>query len=156
MHDLLRERVMRRLDSLPEERVYQVLDYIEFVESKYAQRQSSSNVFQKFAENVEDTMRAGKVSAQTIAETMNLMSRAMGVLSGAMAAGKSVASDVVSAARAAQQPPSSAPPAQAPRASDAGTGPAAPASAPAAPSQPAAGVPGEAAPTATSTPESSA
>jgi hypothetical protein len=43
-------------------------------------------------------MRAGRVSASTVAETMGLMSKAMNVLSGVAAAGKSVASDVVSAA----------------------------------------------------------
>ena len=38
-------------------------------------------------------LRAGKVSASAIAETMGLMNKAMGVLSGAAAAGKSVAND---------------------------------------------------------------
>ena len=42
-------------------------------------------------------MRAGKVSATTIAETMGFMSKAMGVLNGAAAAGKSVANDLMSA-----------------------------------------------------------
>jgi hypothetical protein len=94
--DFLRDRIARRLDALPNERLYQVLDYLEFLESKYARRQTaSSNVFQRFAEGVEDTMRAGRVSANTIAEAMNLMNKAMGVLSGVAAAGKSVANDVV-------------------------------------------------------------
>src|SRR5215212_7787525 len=99
MNEVLRERILRKLESLSDERVYQVLDYIEFMESKYAQRQQPSpSVFQRFAETVEDTMRAGRISTQAISETMNLMNRAMGVLSGAVAAGKSVANDVVTAA----------------------------------------------------------
>jgi hypothetical protein len=137
MHELLRERLMRKLDTLPEERVYQVLDYIEFLESKYARAQGAPTVFQRFADGVEDTMRAGRLSASTIAETMSLMSKAMGVLSGAMAAGKSVASDVVTAARAAQQPPSSAPTATPPAAT--GSAPSAPAAPPNPTSAPAAG-----------------
>ena len=36
MHDVLRQRLLRRIESLPEEQVYQVLDFIEFLESKYA------------------------------------------------------------------------------------------------------------------------
>src|SRR5687768_6671764 len=98
MNEFLRDRIIRKLESLSDERLYQVLDYVEFVESKYATRQAPANVFQRFAEGVEDTLRAGRVSASTIAETMNLMNRAMNVLSGVAAAGKSVASDVVNAA----------------------------------------------------------
>jgi len=99
MNEFLRDRIMRRLDALPDERLYQVLDFVEFLESKYADRQSpTANVFTKFAETVEDRLRAGRVSASTISETMNLMSKAMGVLNGVAAAGKSVASDIVGAA----------------------------------------------------------
>src|SRR5690606_33321864 len=99
MNPVLRERIIRKLDSLPDDRVYAVLDFIEFMESKYAARQgTSANVFQRFAEGMEDTLRAGRVSAATIGETMNYLSKAMGVLSGAVAAGKSVATDVLDAA----------------------------------------------------------
>lgn len=105
MNDLLKDRILRRLEVLPEDRQYQVLDYIEFLESKYAQRQSPGpNVFQKFAEGVEDTLRAGNVSASTISEAMGFMSKAMGVLNGVAAAGKSVASDIVSPAKPADAP----------------------------------------------------
>ena len=99
MNQFLRERILRKLDTLSDERAYQVLDFVEFLESKYAERQNpSANVFQRFAETVEDRLRAGRVSAATISETMNLMNKAMGVLSGVAAAGKSVANDIVGAA----------------------------------------------------------
>jgi hypothetical protein len=99
MNQFLRERILRKLDAISDERAYQVLDYVEFLESKYAERQNpSANVFQRFAETVEDRLRAGRVSATTISETMNLMNKAMGVLSGVAAAGKSVANDIVGAA----------------------------------------------------------
>lgn len=105
MNDVQRDRILRKLETLPDERVYQVLDYIEFIESKYAARSPvTAGIFQRFAEGVEDTMRAGRVSAATIGETMNYLSKAMGVLSGAVAAGKSVANDVVTAA---SRPPAS-------------------------------------------------
>ena len=102
MNDLLRDRILRRIETLSDERGYQVLDYVEFLESKYAERKPASpNVFQRFAEGVEDTMRAGKVSASAVAQTMGLMSQAMNVLNGAAAAGKSVASDIVGGVKAA-------------------------------------------------------
>jgi hypothetical protein len=94
----LRDRIVRKLETLSNERLYQVLDYVEFLESRYAERQPSpASVFQRFTDGLEDTMRAGRLSADTIAQTMSLMNRAMGVLSGVAAAGKSVASDVVGA-----------------------------------------------------------
>jgi hypothetical protein len=99
MNQLLRDRILRKLESLSDERGYQLLDYVEFLESKYADKTAQApSVFQRFAEGVEDSLRAGRVSAATIAETMNLLNKAMGVLSGVAAAGKSVATDVVEAA----------------------------------------------------------
>jgi hypothetical protein len=115
-HPFLRDRILRKLETLSNDRLYQVLDYVEFLESRYAERQpSAASVFQRFTEGLEDTMRAGRLSADTIAQTMTLMNRAMGVLSGVAAAGKSVASDVVNAAsrpvqRGSTRPPSGQPP----------------------------------------------
>lgn len=103
MNEHLRDRILRKLDSLSDERGYQVLDYVEFLESRYAERQSPSNAFTRFTEAVEDRLRAGKVSAGAIAETMGLMNRAAGVLNSALAAGRSVASDIVDAATSATQ-----------------------------------------------------
>lgn len=98
-NEFLRDRIVRKLTALPDERLYQVLDFVEFLETKYAEEPAAAaNVFQRFAEGVEDKLRAGRVSASTIAETMNLMHRAIGVLNGVTAAGKSVASDIVDVA----------------------------------------------------------
>jgi hypothetical protein len=107
MNTTLRDRILRKLDTLSDERGYQVLDYVEFLESRYAEKTAQSpNAFQRFAEGVEDSLRAGRVSAATIAETMGLLNKAMGVLSGVAAAGKSVATDVMDAAsRGATRPP---------------------------------------------------
>jgi len=100
MNEHLRERILRKVEALSDERGYQVLDYVEFLESKFAERQTpQGNAFTRFTEAVEDRLRAGKVSAAAIAETMGLLNRAANVLNGAVAAGKSVASDLVSAAQ---------------------------------------------------------
>ena len=115
MNQFLRDRILRKLDTLSDERAYQVLDYVEFLESKYAERQNpTANVFQRFAETVEDKLRAGRVSAATISETMGLMNKAMGVLSGVAAAGKSVANDIVGAASSLTTPSAAVPEGTAP------------------------------------------
>ena len=105
MNPHLRDRILRQLDSLSDERGYQVLDYVEFITTKYAEKpQSSASLFTKFTEGVEDRLRAGKVSASTIADAMSLMNKAVGMLEGVAAAGKSVANDVMTAARTAAAP----------------------------------------------------
>jgi hypothetical protein len=102
MNAHLRERILRKLEALNDERGYQVLDYVEFLESKFAERQTPpGNAFTRFSEAVEDRMRAGKISASAIAETMGLLNRAANILNGAVAAGKSVATDIYSAAQSA-------------------------------------------------------
>lgn len=101
MNPYLRDKLLQKLETMADERGYQVLDYVEFLESKYAERQSpaatAGNPLSRFADAVEEKLRAGRVSASTIAETMSLMNKAVGVLNGAAAAGKSVASDLMSA-----------------------------------------------------------
>ena len=95
MNEILLERVRRRLEALSDERAYQVLDYIEFLESKYAARSSvEPTAFQKLAETVEDTLRAGRMSAKAIGTTMDAMSAAGRVMGGLAAAGKAVVDQV--------------------------------------------------------------
>lgn len=103
MNVYLRDKLLQKLEALSDERGYQILDYVEFLDSKYADKSQAAsaaaagNPLSRFADAMEERMRAGKVSATTIAETMGFMSKAMGVLNGAAAAGKSVATDFMSA-----------------------------------------------------------
>jgi hypothetical protein len=100
MNEHLRSRIQRRLESLSDDRGYQILDYIEFLESKYADKSapasaaSAANPFTKFTDAVEDRLRAGRVSATAIAETVNLMNKATSVLNSALSATKSMASEL--------------------------------------------------------------
>ena len=89
MHDVLRQRLMRKIESLPEEQVYQILDYIEFLEGKYATdiAQEASG-FQKFAESMEDKLREKAMSPATLREAFQLISAADRVLSNVSSAGK--------------------------------------------------------------------
>ncbi|MDP3908964.1 MAG: hypothetical protein Q8Q14_01105 [Gemmatimonadales bacterium] len=88
MNDVLAERIRRQLDTMPDEQAYQVLDYIEFLESKYAQRAAGAPPFQKVAETLEDTLRAGRVPVTIIRGTMDAVGKAGKFLEGLAAAGK--------------------------------------------------------------------
>jgi hypothetical protein len=118
MNQTLRDRILRKLDELPDERGYQLLDYVEFMESKFAGKTAvAPGVFERFAEGVEDTLRAGKVSASTIAETMGLLNKAMNVLGGVAETGKTIANDAMDSMRLTAErrvPPAPPPAAPAP------------------------------------------
>jgi hypothetical protein len=100
MNPYVRDRINRKLDTLSDERLYQVLDYVEFLESKYAEKPAPvTNVFQKFTDGVEDTLRAGGLAAGTVVEAVGFLNKAMGVLNNVAQTTKTVATDVVSTAK---------------------------------------------------------
>ena len=95
MHDVLRQRLMRTIESLPDDQIYQVLDYIEFLEAKYAEADAvEASGLQKFAEGLQDKLRKKAVSPNTIREAFQLISAADRVLSGVSSAGKRVLADL--------------------------------------------------------------
>ena len=93
MNEILRDRLLRKLDALPDDKAYQVLDYVEFLESKYAQRAAGAPAFQKVAETLEDTLRAGRVPVNIIRGTMDAVGKAGRFLEGLAAAGKAAVED---------------------------------------------------------------
>ena len=95
MNDVLKQRILRALETLSDERGYQVLDYVEFLESKYAQRQRPTNILAQISDAVEDTMRAGKVPVTAIRTTTGLMDGAAKVMKGLAAAGQAVVEEAV-------------------------------------------------------------
>ena len=97
------QRIQRKLESLSDERGYQILDYVEFLESKFAERATPTGIFAKFTETVEDTMRAGKLPIQAISGTMGVMDSAAKVMKGFAAAGKTVVDEAMRASEG--QPP---------------------------------------------------
>ena len=95
MHDVLRQRLLRRIESLPEEQIYQVLDFIEFLESKYARDlKVEATGLQKFAEGLEDKLRKKAVSPSTIREAFQLIAAADRVLSNVSSAGKQILNEL--------------------------------------------------------------
>ncbi len=98
MNDLLKQRINRLLDAASDERGYQILDFVEFLDSKYAERSQPDGLLSKISATVENTMRAGKLPIQAITGTMGLMDTAAKVMKGLAAAGQAVVEEAVKAA----------------------------------------------------------
>jgi len=97
MNDIFRERIIRRLESLPDETAYQVLDYIEFLETRHGSGAREPNTLQKIAEGVQDTLRA----------TMEMMDAAGKIMRGVAAAGRAAVEEIQTPPKAPPSKPSS-------------------------------------------------
>jgi hypothetical protein len=111
MHDVLRERIWRHLESLPEERVYQVLDYIEFLSSKYAREpvRPPNSAVQRFGEKLEDKLRGNRVGFSAIKSTLEVVGTADRMMSGIAEAGRSLLREVGGTSPASTPTPSMPP-----------------------------------------------
>jgi hypothetical protein len=95
MHDLLRERLWRHLEALPEDRLYQVLDYVEFLSSKYARESArQASPIKRFGERLEDSMRINGVALGAIRNTMEAFGTADRVVSDIAEIGRSLLKEV--------------------------------------------------------------
>ncbi|MFW5947551.1 MAG: hypothetical protein ACOCUW_03575 [Gemmatimonadota bacterium] len=89
MEDVTRKRIVRKLEELPSEQLYQVLDYIEFLSLKYARDSARPpDPFQHFAERLEDRMRVRSVAPKAMKGTMKVMSTAGKVVDGVRSLGR--------------------------------------------------------------------
>lgn len=73
MNEILKKRIWRKLEDLPDEQGYQILDYIRFLEGRYADDESEAEGFRRFAEILQDKMRSRRVPARALKETMRVM-----------------------------------------------------------------------------------
>ena len=103
MNDLLKQRILRLLDAASDERGYQILDFVEFLDSKYAERSEPDGLLSRITATVENTMRAGKLPIQAITGTMGLMDSAAKVMKGLAAAGQAVVEEAVKAVESPDQ-----------------------------------------------------
>jgi hypothetical protein len=94
MNELLLKRIERRLANLPDEQGYQVLDYVEFLETKYAPAPRDETVLQKIASGVEDTLRAGRIPAAAIRGTMKAMDSASRLMAQLAEAGRAAVDEL--------------------------------------------------------------
>jgi hypothetical protein len=105
MNEQLKQRILRRLETLTDDRGYQILDFVEFLESKYAARAAPTNLFAKISEGIEDTMRAARIPIKAISGTTGLMDSAGKVMKGVAAAAQSVVDEALQAAESARPVP---------------------------------------------------
>lgn len=115
MDDITRERVWRKLLVLPDTQLYQVLDYIEFLEGKYAAGKASEpSGLQRFAERLQDRLRGRSVAPEYITGAVSVLGMARRVMetgrdvvSGVVQTGLGVVDEVVEAGKdLLSEPPS--------------------------------------------------
>lgn len=70
----LRRRVWRKLQSLPDEKLYQVLDYVEFLEERYGERSERPDSMQRLAEGIQNTLRARRAAPWALKGVMSALS----------------------------------------------------------------------------------
>lgn len=106
MHDVLRQRLWRHIEALPEAQLYQALDYIEFLTSKYARDavRAPGTGFQRFGERLEDKMRGRGVGFSAIRGAMEALGSADRFFSGVAEAGRSVLREVEEGLKAEPRP----------------------------------------------------
>jgi hypothetical protein len=92
VHETLRKRILRRLEALPEAKLYQALDYIEFLESQYARAAPAEGAsgLQRLAERLEDGLRKRTLSPASLREAFQLIAAADRVLATVTEAGKDI------------------------------------------------------------------
>ncbi|MFQ5690083.1 MAG: hypothetical protein ACE5HQ_07415 [Gemmatimonadota bacterium] len=95
MNEILRKQIWRKLEALPEEKVYEVLDFIGFLESEYANRSApGASGFQRFAELLQKQMRRGRIPASALRETMKVLGTTDKVLEAFREAGREFLAEV--------------------------------------------------------------
>lgn len=107
MHDTLRDRLLRSIESLPDEQVYRALDYVEFLASKYNRDGvRPARGLRRFGDVFEDRLRAQGLGMRAIRGTMDVVGTADRFFSEISQAGKSLLREVDAGLKA---PPSEPP-----------------------------------------------
>lgn len=94
MDDLLRKRIERAMDGLPDDKARQLLDYIDFLKSKYADRAAQPSAITRIADGVEDTLRVGRMPFSAIKGTRDVLDTAEKVVRGLADAGRTVVDEI--------------------------------------------------------------
>jgi hypothetical protein len=94
MDEKLKATLVQRLDELPDETARQLLDYIEFLESKYNRSTRERSPFERLADNVEGTLRASRIGGAAIKGTAQVIDAASSVVKGVADAGRVVVEEL--------------------------------------------------------------
>lgn len=105
MEEVTRKRIVRLLDALPDDQLYQVMDYIEFIAAKYAAEAARpTDPFQRFVERVEDQMRVRSLAPKAMKSTMKIMSTAGKMIDGVKDLGNALVSPIATPAATSNEP----------------------------------------------------
>jgi hypothetical protein len=95
----LRRRLWRKLESLPDERLYQVLDYVEFLEERYGTGPVEPDAIQRFAEGIQDRLRARRAAPWALKGVMSALSVVDRAVGTAARAARELAQDLAEPGR---------------------------------------------------------
>lgn len=90
MNENLKTTIAQKLDNMTDETGRQLLDYIEFLESKYNRSTRERSTFERLAENVEGTLRSSKIGEAAVKGTGGIIDVAGTVARSFAAAGQAV------------------------------------------------------------------
>ncbi len=103
MDELLHERILRALDGLDDEQARKVIDYVDFLQSKYGSRANQPSTLERIADGVEDTLRVGKVPFAAIKGTRSVLNTADKFVKGVTDAGRAVVDEIQSQLQRAEE-----------------------------------------------------
>jgi len=90
MDELLKGRIVEKLEGLSDGNARQLLDYIEFLESKYNRSSREATALERLAENVEGTLKGSRIGGAAVKGTAQIVEAAGSLMRGFAAAGKAV------------------------------------------------------------------
>lgn len=103
MNENLKAKLLRKIEGLSDQAGRQLLDYVEFLESKHNRSKRPSSPFEKIAENIEG-LGTGKLADAAAKGTADVVDAVGRVMAGLAAATKAAADEVQGVAkRAAEQ-----------------------------------------------------
>jgi hypothetical protein len=94
MDQRLKTTIDRKLDEFSDEHARQLLDYMEFLESKSNRSTRDRSAFEKLADNVEGTIRASSIGGAAIKGTSQVLEAAGELMRGVVSAGRAVVDEL--------------------------------------------------------------
>lgn len=94
MNENLKAKLVAKLDTLPDDVGRQVLDYVEFLESKFNRSRRAPSTVQRLAENIEDKIGSVKLTDVAVKGGAQIMEAAGKLMEGLAAASRVVAEEL--------------------------------------------------------------
>jgi len=94
MNENLKAKLVAKLDALPDDVGRQVLDYVEFLESKFNRSRRAPSTVQRIAENIEDKIGSVKLTDVAVKGGAQILEAAGKLMEGLAAASRVVAEEL--------------------------------------------------------------